>query len=98
MTIDYFEKQNMGGQMIKSFAVVLSVVMAIGAVFGAANTMYAAVASRIREIATMRVLGFGSASSMGFGPRGKPPMTSPRSIPGPRRQLASAMWKARVGP
>jgi putative ABC transport system permease protein len=44
--------------MIKSFGVVLAVVLGIGAVFGAANTMYAAVASRTREIATMRVLGF----------------------------------------
>ena len=32
--------------------------MAIGAVFGALNTMYAAVAARAREIATMRAIGF----------------------------------------
>jgi putative ABC transport system permease protein len=57
-TIDYYRDQNIGGQMIKSFGVVLAVVLGIGAVFGAANTMYAAVASRTREIATMRVLGF----------------------------------------
>lgn len=57
-TVDYFTEQNIGGQMIKSFGVVLAVVLGIGAVFGAANTMYAAVASRTREIATMRVLGF----------------------------------------
>jgi len=57
-TIDYFSEQNIGGQMIKSFGVILAVVLGIGAVFGAANTMYAAVASRTREIATMRVLGF----------------------------------------
>ena len=57
-TIDYFSEQNIGGQMIKSFGVILAIVLGIGAVFGAANTMYAAVASRTREIATMRVLGF----------------------------------------
>jgi putative ABC transport system permease protein len=57
-TIDYYRDQNIGGQMIKSFGIVLAVVLGIGAVFGAANTMYAAVASRTREIATMRVLGF----------------------------------------
>jgi len=34
--------------------------MAIGAVFGALNTMYSAVAERGREIATMRALGFGA--------------------------------------
>ena len=32
--------------------------LAIGAVFGALNTMYAAVATRAREIATLRALGF----------------------------------------
>jgi putative ABC transport system permease protein len=32
--------------------------MAIGAVFGALNTMYAAVAARSREIATLRAIGF----------------------------------------
>ena len=34
--------------------------MGIGAIFGAVNTMYNAVASRSREIATLRALGFGS--------------------------------------
>jgi putative ABC transport system permease protein len=34
--------------------------MAVGAVFGALNTMYSAVAERGREIATMRALGFGT--------------------------------------
>jgi putative ABC transport system permease protein len=57
-TLDYYSEQNIGGQMIKSFGVVLAIVLGIGAIFGAANTMYAAVASRTREIATMRVLGF----------------------------------------
>ena len=33
-------------------------IMAIGAVFGALNSMYAAVAGRAREIATLRALGF----------------------------------------
>jgi putative ABC transport system permease protein len=36
--------------------------MGIGAVFGALNTMYSAVAERSREIATMRALGFGVGS------------------------------------
>jgi putative ABC transport system permease protein len=33
--------------------------MAVGAVFGALNTMYSAVSARTREIATLRALGFG---------------------------------------
>jgi putative ABC transport system permease protein len=57
-TLAYYSEQNISGQMIKSFGVILGVVLGIGAIFGAANTMYAAVASRTREIATMRVLGF----------------------------------------
>jgi len=36
--------------------------MAIGAVFGALNTMYSAVAVRTREIGTLRALGFGSGA------------------------------------
>ena len=36
----------------------ITVIMAIGAVFGAANTMYASIGSRTREIATLLVLGF----------------------------------------
>ena len=36
----------------------IAVLMAVGATFGALNTMYSAVASRSREIATLRALGF----------------------------------------
>jgi len=56
--IEYFENQDLAGKMIKAIGVLMGVVLSIGAIFGAANTMYAAVASRTREIATMRVLGF----------------------------------------
>lgn len=37
-------------------------IMAIGALFGALNTMYAAVSTRAREIATLRALGFGGGA------------------------------------
>jgi putative ABC transport system permease protein len=39
----------------------VATIMAIGAVFGALNTMYAAVSTRTVEIATLRALGFGAA-------------------------------------
>jgi putative ABC transport system permease protein len=39
---------------------IIGVLMGVGAVFGAIITMYTAVASRTREIATLRALGFGS--------------------------------------
>lgn len=56
--VDYFKDQNMSAGMLKAMGAIMAVVLSIGAVFGAANTMYASVASRSREIATMRVLGF----------------------------------------
>src|SRR5207302_2306303 len=39
---------------------IIAILMGVGAVFGAVITMYTAVASRTREIATLRALGFGS--------------------------------------
>ena len=58
-TRDYYAKQSEGLQkLINILGTVIGTIMAIGAVFGALNTMYAAVAGRAREIATMRALGF----------------------------------------
>ena len=45
--------------------VFIVVIMAVGAVFGAMNTMYAAVGSRTREIATLLILGFSPLAVMG---------------------------------
>ena len=44
--------------IIRILGTVVGVIMAIGAVFGALNSMYAAVATRTREIATLRAIGF----------------------------------------
>lgn len=44
---------------IGALAVVVTAIMALGAIFAALNTMYAAVATRAKEIATLRALGFG---------------------------------------
>ena len=58
-TRDYYAKQSEGlTKLIRILGTVIGTIMAIGAVFGALNTMYAAVAGRAREIATMRALGF----------------------------------------
>jgi putative ABC transport system permease protein len=59
---EYYQDQNQGSMMLKAMGVMMGVVLAIGGVFGAANTMYAAVAARSKEIATMRVLGFSRAA------------------------------------
>ena len=58
-TRDYFGKQSEGlARLIRILGTVIGTIMAIGAIFGALNTMYAAVAGRAREIATLRALGF----------------------------------------
>ena len=46
---------------IEGFGVAIAIIMAIGALFAALNTMYSAVATRTVEIATLRALGFGNA-------------------------------------
>jgi putative ABC transport system permease protein len=61
--IDYYAKQSIRmTQLITILGGLVAFVMAIGAVFGALNTMYSAVAERGREIATMRALGFGGGA------------------------------------
>jgi putative ABC transport system permease protein len=45
--------------VVRQLGFFLAVLMGIGAVFGALNTMYSAVAARTREVATLRALGFG---------------------------------------
>ncbi|CAD1796906.1 ABC transporter permease [Xanthomonas arboricola pv. juglandis] len=55
----YYGKQGGGlNRLISVLGTVIGAIMAVGAVFGALNTMYAAVATRAREIATMRAIGF----------------------------------------
>ena len=59
--VDYYAKQSSAmTRLITVLGGLVAGVMAIGAVFGALNTMYSAVAERGREIATMRALGFSS--------------------------------------
>lgn len=58
---DYFAAQSdVLHKIIRTIGFIIAGLMGIGAVFGAVNTMYTAVASRTREIATLRALGFGS--------------------------------------
>ena len=55
----YAEQSTMVSMLITTLGTLIAGLMAIGAIFGAVNTMYTAVASRTREIATLRALGFG---------------------------------------
>ena len=58
--VDYYAKQSTAmTRLITVLGGLVAFVMAIGAIFGALNTMYSAVSERGREIATMRALGFG---------------------------------------
>ncbi len=56
----YSEQSQFFTIFVRTIGIFVGVLMGLGAVFGAVNTMYNAVASRIREIATLRALGFGA--------------------------------------
>jgi putative ABC transport system permease protein len=61
--VDYYAKQSRQlTTLITVLGSIIAVVMGVGAVFGALNTMYSAVTERAREIATMRAVGFGAGS------------------------------------
>jgi putative ABC transport system permease protein len=55
----YAEQSRMMTQLINTLGYLIASLMAVGAVFGALNTMYTSVSARTREIATLRALGFG---------------------------------------
>ncbi|MGJ4803676.1 ABC transporter permease [Luteimonas sp. SDU82] len=58
-TLGYFSKQSEQlTTVLRWIGIVVGSIMAIGAVFGALNTMFATVAARAREIATLRAIGF----------------------------------------
>jgi putative ABC transport system permease protein len=58
-TAEYYARQSAGMvKVIRIIGIVVGSIMAFGAIFGALNTMFAAVASRAREIATLRAIGF----------------------------------------
>jgi putative ABC transport system permease protein len=61
--VDYYDKQSTTlTTLITVLGRIVALIMALGAVCGALNTMYSAVSERGREIATMRALGFGGTS------------------------------------
>ena len=58
--VDYYSSQSKQFRMmIGILAGFVTAIMALGAIFAALNTMYAAVSARSREIATLRAIGFG---------------------------------------
>jgi putative ABC transport system permease protein len=58
----YLEQSQVLQSIIRTIGFAIAALMGLGAIFGAVNTMYSAVASRTREIATLRALGFARTS------------------------------------
>ncbi len=54
----YFQNQSRSSIFLKGAGTLIAILLTFGAMFAAANTMFAAVSSRTREIGTMRALGF----------------------------------------
>ena len=58
----YAAQSNMMTSLINGIGFTIATLMGVGAIFGAVLTMYSAVATRTREIATLRALGFNTFS------------------------------------
>lgn len=60
--IAYYEEQAVGARVLYLLTLVLALIMGVGAVFGAMNTMFAAVTHRTAEIGALRAIGFSRRS------------------------------------
>jgi putative ABC transport system permease protein len=58
----YYAEQTKAATPVQILGNIIAIVMAVGSAFAAMNTMYAAVASRGREVAVLRALGFSRAA------------------------------------
>ncbi len=58
----YYEDQSVVAKQLRWLGLIVAIIMGVGAVFAAMNTMYAAVAARTSEIGTLRALGFSPGS------------------------------------
>jgi putative ABC transport system permease protein len=56
--VQYFAEQAQSSSLIKFVGGMIAFFLTIGAMFAVSNTMYGAIASRAREIGTLRALGF----------------------------------------
>ena len=54
----YAAQSGLLAQLLRSLGIFVTLIMALGAVFGALNTMYASVGARTKEIGTLRAIGF----------------------------------------
>ena len=56
--VEYYSKQNTAAEDMKTLGYAIAIIMSLGAIFGAMNTMYASISERIKEIGTLRAIGF----------------------------------------
>jgi putative ABC transport system permease protein len=61
---EYYRDQAVVANQMRVIGMIVAVIMAVGAIFGAMNTMYAAVSARTTEIGTLRALGFAPGAVM----------------------------------
>ncbi len=61
---NYYRDQTVTADRMHALGMVVAVIMAVGAIFAAMNTMYAAVSARTIEIGTLRALGFSGGAVM----------------------------------
>ncbi|HSR58379.1 MAG TPA: ABC transporter permease, partial [Candidatus Binataceae bacterium] len=62
--MQYYKDQSVVANQLRWLGLVVAIIMGVGAVFAAMNTMYAAVAARTSEIGTLRALGFSPGAVM----------------------------------
>jgi putative ABC transport system permease protein len=60
--VSYFEEQSEAAHRLQALGMVVAVILGLGAIFAAMNTMYAAISSRTKEIGTLRALGCSRSS------------------------------------
>jgi len=61
----YYKDQSVVANQLRPAGVIVAIIMGIGAIFAAMNTMYASVSARITEIGTLRALGFTPGAVLG---------------------------------
>jgi putative ABC transport system permease protein len=62
---DYYKDQSVVANQLRALGMVVAIIMGVGAVFAAMNTMYASVSARTTEIGTLRALGFQPGAVLG---------------------------------
>lgn len=62
---DYYKDQSVVANQLRALGMIVAIIMGVGAVFAAMNTMYAAVSARTTEIGTLRALGFQPGAVLG---------------------------------